>query len=232
MFFNKIKDLLTGCCVLCGYQVKKPPFICHACHNSLPHNHYACWQCALPLTADTTQTLCGNCQSSPPPFSQTIAACRYEYPIDELITQFKYHEKLHFLPIVANLLLQKINNPIDGWSPPDQLIAVPMHRKQLNQRGFNQADLIARYLSKKLNITYNKNGCSRIKNNPSQRILKAKQRKQNLKNAFIASTSVQNKKIAIIDDVMTTGATVEELAKVLLKAGAKKVDVWCIARTS
>ncbi|MFT6217976.1 MAG: ComF family protein [Cycloclasticus pugetii] len=113
---------------------------------------------------------------------------------------------------------------------PDALIAVPLHPKRLKERGFNQAELIAQHIHKELNIPLVSPDLTRIINSTSQTSLKASERRKNLKNAFCYEPSIELRSIAVIDDVVTTGSTANEIAKTLKKKGVQQVEIWAFAR--
>lgn len=178
----------------------------------------------LPVAASL---VCGACLSQPPAFTQTIAALHYTFPVDALIHSLKYQANLAIAPILANLLIEKINTSEN----PDFIIPMPLHAARLRERGFNQALEIGRYISRKKQITLLPDTCMRIRNTPSQTGLPWKQRQKNIRNAFSCKMNFSEKHVVILDDVMTTGATLNELAKVILKSGANKVSGWVVART-
>ncbi|MDP1559509.1 MAG: ComF family protein [Nitrosomonas sp.] len=209
-------------CLLCGTLSKTD--LCSPCQNKLPQlpaDH--CPICLLPVA---TSLVCGACLGKPPAFTRTIAALHYTFPVDALIHSLKYQSNLAIAPILANLLIEKINT----IEKPDFIIPMPLHPARLRERGFNQALEIGRYISKKNQIALLPNACMRIRNTPSQTGLPWKERQKNIRDAFSCKMDFSTKHVAILDDVMTTGATLNELAKVLLKSGATKVSGWVVAR--
>lgn len=144
-----------------------------------------------------------------------------------MIQKLKYGLDLTLTPILANFIVTKINRN----QPPDAIVPVPLHPEKIKTRGFNQAIEISRYVSKQTGIPVLSNICIRVKNTPSQTELPWKERQQNVRDAFKCESDLTNKHIAILDDVMTSGATANALAKEIIKRGAAKVSVWVVARS-
>ncbi|PTN13058.1 ComF family protein [Nitrosomonas aestuarii] len=137
--------------------------------------------------------------------------------------------QLAIAPILAELLIDKLKSQALTESP-DLIIPMPLHSKRLQERGFNQALEISRYVARKINITLSSDSCERIKNTPPQTGLSWKARNKNVQNAFRCKTDLSGKHVAVIDDVMTTGATLNALAQQLRKKGAAKISNWIITR--
>jgi len=223
---EKLFGGLQQTCILCGYQCSNELCLCEDCRKELPFLEHHCQSCGLPL--ETDNTVCGQCVSSPPPITNCICLLDYKAPVDYLIQNMKYHSQLSIAEMLGKLLAQKI---LDSQTPlPDQIIPVPLHLSRLQRRGFNQALEIARPLGRKLNIPINFTDCSRIRATTPQFDLTINERSNNIKNAFQILREMNSKHVAILDDVMTTGSTVWELARVLKKAGVEQVDVWTCAR--
>jgi len=176
--------------------------------------------------------ICGECISAPPPFTTTVASFRYEAPVDKAIHILKYNHKQYFATPFAYFLATKIHQSYQDNNLPSCLIPVPMHRSKLKERGFNQAQLISKKLSQLLSIPSNSSTLKKVKSTPSQTGLSKLERTQNLKGAFHLTNTVTGLHIALVDDVVTTRATSDVLCQLLMDAGAKRVDVWCIARTA
>lgn len=210
-------------CLLCG--AASDGDFCTSCRGSLPHLPlHCCVVCALPAEESR---ICGACLANPPAFDQTVAALSYAFPVDALVHSLKYQANLPMAPVLANLLLARI----DGIVLPDFVVPMPLHPGKLRERGFNQALEIARNVSKKSGVALLPAVCERIRDTPSQTGLPWKEREKNIRGAFACETDLTGKHIAILDDVMTTGATLNELAKVLRKCGAARVSGWVVART-
>jgi len=226
-------------CLFCDETTYNNEAVCSPCYQDLPWNTYHCSQCALPLPTLQKPTnkpalniVCGGCISVPPPFTTTIASFCYEVPIDKAIQRLKYNQKQYFASIFASFLAKMIHQQYQYSPLPVCLIPVPMHKDKLKERGFNQALLISQKLSKQLSIPTNATILQKIKSTPSQTRLNKLQRTRNLKGAFTLKETVVGQHIALIDDVVTTRATSDLLSQLLIDAGAKRVDVWCIARTA
>ncbi len=219
-------------CLLCDEPAEAEMPICVACETDLPWLGDHCQTCALPLLA-AGQT-CGECLLEPPAFEQVVAPWQYGFPVDSLITRFKHNAKWPFGHLLADVLGQYLQHRFDEGLPrPDVLLPVPLARKRLRQRGFNQAAMLARWLSQSLDLSCEERILRRIKDTDAQQDLDAKARKRNLREAFSLAPDAQVKgqHLALIDDVLTTGATAQALARLLISAGAARVDVYCLART-
>ncbi len=202
--------------------------LCEPCLQSLPwHTSPQCPQCGL----ISNGLVCGSCLSSPPSFDSTQALFTYDYPLDRLLQHYKYSESLHLANTFSTLLIDKELSVKAAGSKVDLIIPMPMHPIRLKERGFNQALEIARLISKDMQIKLDYTCCQRVKHTPSQASLPLMERIKNIRGAFACQQNLQDLNIAILDDVMTTGASLNELAKTLKLAGAKHVECWVIART-
>ncbi|MCB1949978.1 ComF family protein [Nitrosomonas sp.] len=222
-----MKQLIYKNCLLCDTLSYRD--FCDACFKDITKlsTHY-CMVCAKTI-ASGKDGYCGDCLASLPAYSETIAALTYTFPTDRLIHALKYRAQLAIAPILAQLLFNKILQK--GLTEyPDLIIPMPLHPKRLQERGFNQALEIGRHVARQVKIELSPDGCKRIKNTPPQTELPWKMRKNNVKNVFSCDLDLSGKHLAVIDDVMTTGATLNELAQQLCKQGAKKVTNWVVAR--
>lgn len=225
-----LKNVQT--CLLCDEPADAELPICVPCETELPWLGEHCQTCALPLTA--AGLTCSECQLEPPAFEQVAAPWLYGFPVDSLITRFKHNAKWPFGHLLADVLGQYLLHRFDEDLPrPDALLPVPLASKRLRQRGFNQAAMLARWLSGQLDLPCEENVLQRIKDTNAQQELDAKARKKNLRSAFDLSpdADVKGRHLALVDDVLTTGATAQALARILMDAGAARVDVYCLART-
>jgi ComF family protein len=163
----------------------------------------------------------------PPAYSRTVAAFLYEFPLDSLIKALKFDERL----IIANFLADALVGNIS--SRPDCLLALPLHPSRLRERGFNQSQLIAARIARTLRLPLLTDASFRVIDTPPQSSLPLRARKRNMRRAFVLAPDldVQDKHFAIVDDVMTTGASIDALASLLMTAGAKEVSAWVVART-
>ena len=212
-------------CVLCDIPTKKD--LCEPCYNHLPQLPLN--QCPICLWPVPTAEICGACLAEPPAFTRTIAALRYTFPVDAMIRALKYETDLAIAPILANFFITRFK--ATEKIIPDVIIPMPLHPIRLRERGFNQAMEISRYISKHMGITLLPDSCQRIKHTPPQTGLAWKDRQKNIRKAFSCKIELSGKHVALVDDVMTTGATLNELAKILRKQGAAEISNWVIART-
>lgn len=211
-------------CFLCG-ESSPDGLLCAACTRDLPHHAGPCCAvCAAPLP---TGEVCGRCLRHPPAFTRTVAAFRYEFPLDSLIKALKFDERLILVNFLADALAGKVTEY------PDFLLALPLHPARLRERAFNQSQLLAARLAHTLRLPLLNHAALRVRDTPPQSSLPWRARKRNMRKAFSLSPDidVQDKHIAIVDDVMTTGASIDVLAGLLKKAGAREVSAWVVART-
>lgn len=219
-------------CLLCSLQTQQGRPICPDCELDLPWLGAHCRICALPLPV--AGQICGECLRKPPAFDRVEAAWRFRFPVDSLITQFKHQSRWPHGHLLAELLAVHLHHAFADELPrPDYLLPVPLARKRLQQRGFNQAGMLADWLGKALELPVKHDWLQRPLETTAQQQLDAAARKRNLRQAFhLANESaVKGRQIAVIDDVLTTGATAEAIARLLRKAGAARVDIYCLART-
>ena len=210
--------------MLCGAQANDGQ-LCVPCRDSRPfHAQPTCPTCALPTSGGET---CGNCLKKPPAFDRTLAAFSYAFPVDAVIHAYKYAGNLALLDFLAEPLARLALTQ----NKPDLLVPMPLHPARLKVRGFNQAHEIARLLSAKLSIPLDGSLCRRVLDTRPQAGLKLKERAGNLRGAFSCVGDVSGKQVVLVDDVMTTGASLNELAKVVRANGATQVSAWVVART-
>jgi len=175
----------------------------------------------------TFPQLCGHCLTNPPEQQLSFSLFTYQEPIDRLIIDLKFHEKLYLSQFFATKMAQQLKSrPL-----PELLIPIPLHPNRLRQRGYNQSLELAKALSKQLNIPISNDYLSRIIDTQSQSSIPFKQRKKNIQHAFKLDQSQVPTHIALIDDVLTTGHTANEAAKLFRHAGTTMIEVWTIART-
>jgi ComF family protein len=209
-------------CVLCG-ALSRAGIWCEACEAELPHLGAAhCPVCALPSPGGTT---CGRCLRHAPGFAHTVAAFAYAFPVDKLIQAAKFSGQLVLIERLADTLVSAIH------TRPDGIVAMPLHPLRLRERGFNQSLLLAQRIAGQLTIPLLKDACARTRNTSPQSTLPWQERGKNLRKAFACSSDLSGRHIAIVDDVMTTGASIEELARTLRQAGARQISAWVVART-
>ena len=219
-------------CLLCGGADDRSDLpLCAGCEADLPWLAGRCPRCALPLPSHGL--VCGGCLRRPPAFVHTEAAWHYRFPLDSLIPAFKHHGDRPMGRLLASLLARHLEHAYrDGLAEPDLLLPVPLSARRQRQRGFNQAQLLARWLATDLRLTH-ADPLRRVLDTPPQQGLDAAARKRNLRHAFAVDETVplRGRHLALVDDVLTTGTTADTLAALLLRAGARRVDVYCLART-
>jgi len=213
-------------CQLCA-AASGAELICRGCHASLPRLGPACPMCALPTA---NGEVCGHCLVDPPPFVATVAAFAYAFPIDRLLHAFKYHGRLALAEWGAGAILDERERHRSA-ERPDRLVALPLAPERQRERGYNQAFEIARVIARRLAVPLLRDGASRVRAAPPQAALPWGERAKNVRGAFACELDLAGLDIAVIDDVMTTGASLAEFAKTLRKAGAARVENWVVART-
>lgn len=220
---NSVQSRLPQACALCGARTLGTA-LCPGCLADLPwlpSTH--CPQCARPTPEGTP---CGPCLRHPPAFSHTRASFLYGPPLDGLIQHFKYGKDLHLARFFATHLAPHVAD-----STAELILPMPLHPERLRERGFNQAVEIARPLARHLGLPLLIDAAQRQRNTPAQAGLDHDARLKNIKGAFTCDARVAGKRVALFDDVMTTGASLNELAQVALAAGAVEVEAWVVART-
>jgi len=231
---------LTACfparCVSCGQQAQRGHAWCRACHAALPRIEIACARCAEPLPVSSpTGALCGACLRHPPPFDATVAACLYTFPLDQLLQDFKYGHRLALAAPLSQLLVEACRQALASAffeEPPTHVIAMPLAATRQIERGFNQARELAQPVAAALKLPLLTDALVRPKDAPKQATLPWRERRKNVRDAFACRRDLSGCRVLLIDDVMTTGATVAAAAKVLREAGAAKVFIGVVARAS
>ncbi len=219
-------------CQLCDERCETDQALCGSCEADLPWLDGQCSVCALPLPA--SGLTCGDCLKRPPTFDHVAVPWRFAFPVDSLITRFKHQSRWPLGRLLAEQLARHLQHAFDEGLPrPDVLLPVPLARKRLRKRGFNQAKMLADWLSPALAIPVDVQLLQRVQDTQSQQQLDAASRRRNLRQAFhlVDQAGLTGRHVAIVDDVLTTGATAEALARLLKRAGAVRVDVYCLART-
>lgn len=216
--------IAPACCHFCGAALARGA-VCEPCKGSLPWNDRACDRCAAPVPTAGT---CDECRAGPPPYSSAWAAFRYAPPIAGRIVGLKFHARFASAHILGRLMAEALaRRP----SPlPEILIPVPLHGERLIRRGYNQALEAARELERRLPLTLAPALASRRRATGEQTRLHAAARRRNVRGAFAVSEAVRGRHVAILDDVITTGATMAELAAEVRRQGAARIEAWAIAR--
>lgn len=222
--------LMPRRCVFCGVIARDDErFICAGCTRDLPWIAHSCRYCAVPIAGPLPPGVsCANCQLEPPLLTAAVAPLHYSFPVDAAIKAFKFHRKLNYQPAFSDILLQASAGLPAGI---DALLPVPLHRWRRIRRGFNQAAELAAPVAKAM-LLETLNNVARVSATPYQSGLDAAERRRNLKSAFRVSGHINARHVLIIDDVITTGATCRQLARVLLDKGAAEVSVLALARAS
>lgn len=218
---------LPARCLLCTAPALGTLDLCAACLADLPRNRACCRRCALPLVH--AAELCGECLRREPPFASAWAPFRYVHPLDLLEARFKFHRDLAAGRLLAQLMIDAARDVMP--SLPNALLCVPLHDSRLRERGYNQALELAKPLARALGLPLFRDALQRVRHTQAQSGLDAKARRRNLRNAFVVEPGFGlPAHVALLDDVMTTGSTLRECARVLRKAGVQRVDVWALAR--
>ncbi len=221
--------LYPSVCLICGTPGGPEMDICTPCREELPYNHHCCRRCALPLPSSSSGSICGACSSNRPLFDRCLSPFIYQSPIDNLVTGFKFRDQFPNGRLLARLFGDFLETRLS--TPPELILPVPLHRSRLRQRGFNQALELARPLARRFAIPFQPHLLTRCKKTASQADLSQRARGLNVRNAFSLVRPLQGTHLAVLDDVVTTGATAAELTRLLKQAGARRVEIWAVART-
>jgi len=212
-------------CLVCREAAPPGADLCRACSAGLPWNRVACPRCAMPLAA--AGETCGDCLRRPPPLQEAHAAFVYGFPLDRLLPRFKFHRDLAAGRLLAGCMAERFA----ALPRPDALLAVPLHRARLRRRGYDQALELAKPLSRALDLPLLAGTLVRGRGTAPQSELDAAARKRNLRGAFaVDARAALPGHVVLVDDVMTTGATLHAAAKALRRAGVRRVDAWVCAR--
>ncbi len=218
-----MQSMLAQPCVLCGERTRGG-LLCAACEADLPRLPAArCPRCALPSPGGA---LCGACLKQPPAFDRCTAVFSYDFPLDALIRHYKYGGAQE----LASLFAAALATELTGQPRPELIVPMPLHPARLRERGFNQALEIARHLGDRLAVPC-RHACQRQRDTPPQAGLDLKARRRNLRGAFACADTLAGKRIALLDDVMTSGSSLDALATTARRAGAADISVWVVART-
>lgn len=222
-----LNALLPPRCLLCAARGQTHIDLCPSCERDMPRNSPCCLRCGLPLavSGDT----CGDCQRHPRPWHTTWAPFRYAWPLNLLETRFKFSASLASGQVLTRLWCNAGPPP----ARPDCIVPVPLHPRRLRQRGYNQALELARPLARTWCIELQAQGLQRRVHTAPQSELDAVGRRRNLRGAFCVPAHVTlPEHVVVLDDVMTTGATLAECTRTLKRAGVKRIDVWALARAA
>jgi ComF family protein len=217
---------LPQACALCADRSGNA-MLCAPCMNALPPLPPTCPMCARPSPGSS---VCGACLKRPPKFAATLAACAYAFPLDRLVQALKYEHRLALAEPLGDALAAAALRAPAARQQADALIAIPLTAARQRERGFNQSIEIARVVARRTGLPLLA-GLVRTGNAPAQATLPWVQRRRNVSGAFACARSFAGRSIALVDDVMTTGATLESAAGTLLQSGAARVEAWVVART-
>lgn len=222
---------LRSSCLLCGASASHIPNLCAGCLADLPWLGPSCWRCAAPLPV---RALCPDCQHRPPAYQRTLCPLRYASPASELVQQLKFQGKLAPAATLGHILADYVLGRCDTL--PAYIVPVPLHPSRLRARGFNQALEIARSVARVLEIPVYPRALRRVRNTAAQSTLDRGKRRGNVLGAFTTARALPDGplagplRIALVDDVMTTGFTASEAARALRRARVETVEVWCCLR--
>ena len=219
---HRLRRLLEQDCLLCGAG-SGDEILCPACAADLPHLLGPCCpRCALPKPQGE---ICGRCLTTPPHFDAALAAYRYDFPVDKLVQAFKYGHRLALGDYFGRQLAR-----LAATLPADLIVPLPLSEQRLRQRGFNQALEISRALARARRLPIDATTCRRTRDTPAQAGLAWRERVNNLRHAFACSADLSGARIILVDDVMTTGASLDECARTLKLHGALEVTALVLAR--
>jgi ComF family protein len=204
--------------------------LCAACASGLPSVAEACPVCALP---SANGAICGACLTNPPPYAATVAALVYAFPVDRLLQRIKYGGRITLADWAGAALAGVVRAALAQRSAedrPEWIVALPLAEARQRERGFNQAAEIASRIAQATALPLHA-PLARIGGGPAQAALPWAERRRNVRGAFAVRRGVRGARIALVDDVMTTGATLAEASRTLVHAGAARVECWVVART-
>lgn len=215
-------------CTLCGLPGQHDLDLCSGCEGDLPLNGSVCEHCAEPLPRELSKpALCGACLKQPPVFDACVAPFLYAFPMDRMVQALKYRGDLVYGRVLGTLLARHL---MRRQTRPEIVIPVPLASMRYRERGFNQARELALPICKALDLQLRSDLVIRHRETREQAALDRSERLKNTQQAFALTAPLEARHVAIVDDVVTTGSTVNELSKVLRAAGAEWIEVWAVAR--
>jgi ComF family protein len=227
-FHRLASQLLNpGLCLGCAHELETGQFFCTACFAELKLFDNPCTLCGL--ENQTSGNHCAACLHKPPAWQKLVAPLIYQGLARDLLIELKFAQGLH----LANSLVGSFIHHFQTGKPaPEVLLPVPLHRKRLFSRGYNQAFEIARVLSHLLDIPVDNRALCRTRDTDSQSGLSASQRQKNIRNAFVYQPTKPWSRVAVVDDIVTTGSTASEITRTLHRGGVQCVEIWGLARVS
>ncbi len=224
---ERVRALLAPVCAVCGVNAGDP--VCSDCiADYFSPAAPRCASCALRLPSQIESEVCGRCQRDAPSFDATIALADYAPPVDGMVVALKFGHRLELARVLGRLLAARI---AASWTTQSVLVPVPLAFERQAERGFNQAGEIARAAARALGVALDSANLARVRHNAPQEALKLEARRRNVRNAFAVRGNWRDRHAIVIDDVMTSGATLGEVARVLKAAGAARVTNAIVART-
>lgn len=226
--------LLPRHCLMCGGRSGEEN-LCPPCRRDLPRPGGVCGRCGLALEG-AHGDICGRCLSQPPPWDHVLCALDYSFPVDVLVQRFKFSRSLACGEVLGQALARAVRDAgpgsTGGHGPPQRIVPVPLHRRRLAKRSFNQAGVIAQFVSRQTGIPVDSRLLSRVRMTYAQSGLDARSRRRNTRGAFHARPmrAADIRHAVLLDDVMTTGATLEACTRELKRVGVGRVTLWVVAR--
>lgn len=228
---NLLRRLFPGVCVLCLRRSQRDIDLCGECEQAFETNDHACLRCAEPVPAVAPGGLCGACITAPPPWTKTVAPFIYSPPLTTVVEGLKAGNGLMQARILGDLLGRRLATHYSAEPLPEAIVPMPLTRRRRRQRGFNQAELLAAVVARALGLPRRGAHLIRKRDAPPQRSLARAARLRNVRGAFAMRRRLDCRRVALLDDVTTTGATVRAAAEALLAGGVQEVHVWVAAKT-
>ena len=227
-----VRRLLPWRCALCAGQARDGRELCDGCAEGLPRAGQACPRCGIRMARTDVTGVCGRCAIRPPGFHRVLAPLAYDYPVDRLLLGLKFGRRTHLARALGQAIAGSVRSEVrrGALEMPEALVPVPLHPRRLAKRGFNQAEEIGRFIGREIGVPMLTDICRRVRHTRMQSRLSDEERRRNVAGAFACAHSPLRP--AIVDDVVTTGATADAMAAALIAAGAEHVQVWAAARAA
>lgn len=227
-----VRFLLPWRCALCDGPARDGRELCDGCAHGLPRAGQACPRCGIRMSRIDATGVCRRCAVRPPGFHRMVAPLAYDYPVDRLLLGLKFGRRMHLARALGQAIAEGVCSEVERGllEMPDALAPVPLHPRRLAKRGFNQAEEIARFIGRAIGVPVLPDICRRVRRTRMQSRLSDEERRLNVADAFACSQSPLRP--AIVDDVVTTGATADAMAAALMAGGAEHVQVWAAARAA
>ncbi len=223
-----MENIFPWRCVVCAARTRSNTAVCHACKPLLPYCKNSCANCGAQIANEgSNHLICGKCQQQLPFYDYLKTAFWYESPIDNLIVDYKYNNQWKAIEALLDLTYESFSK----YCQNKLIVPVPSHSSRIRSRGFNVVYEFLRLMRQRITFEYSEHLIDRTINTKAQAGLKKEYRRKNLNNAFTVRENVVQKKILVVDDVVTTGTTVNEISRCFKMAGAQQVGVWAMART-